>query len=72
MWYNGLDIPNSWCSDDPNKEDTTPAERVRCLEDEDVLEEERVQLCQLEKWSILDKEDFKVLLILFALCKQQN
>ncbi len=42
-----LDIPNSGCSDDSNEEDATPAERVRRLEDEDVLEEERVQLCQL-------------------------
>lgn len=42
-----LNIPYSWCSDDSNEEDTTPAERVRRLEDEDVLEEERVQLSQL-------------------------
>lgn len=42
-----LDIPHSGCSDDSNEEDTTPAERVRRLEDEDVLQEERVQLCQL-------------------------
>lgn len=37
----------SGCSDDSDEEDTTPAERVRGLEDEDVLEEECVQLCQL-------------------------
>lgn len=42
-----LNIPYCWCSDDPNKKDTTPAERVRGLEDEDVLQEERVQLCKL-------------------------
>lgn len=46
-WSERLEIPNSGCRDDSNKEDTTPAERVRRLEDEDVLEKERVQLCQL-------------------------
>lgn len=40
-------VPNSGCSDDSDEEDATPAERVGCLEDEDVLEEERVQLGQL-------------------------
>lgn len=40
-------LPYSGCSDDSNEKNTTPAEWVRCLEDEDVLEEECVQLCQL-------------------------
>lgn len=44
-----IGIPNSWCCNDSNEQDTTPAERVRGLEDEDVLQEECVQLSQLEK-----------------------
>lgn len=42
-----VNLPYSGSSDDSNKEDTTPAEWVRGLEDEDMLEEEGVQLCQL-------------------------
>lgn len=47
MYVWGSIVPYGGCSDDTNEEDATPAERVRGLEDEDVLEEERVQLCQL-------------------------
>lgn len=42
-----LNIPHGWCCDDSDEEDPAPAERVRRLEDEDVLEEECVQLRQL-------------------------
>lgn len=52
---NKCDIPYSWCRNDSNEKDTTPAERVRGLEDEDVLQEECVQLSQLEKCRIKDR-----------------
>ena len=48
------DIPYSWCRNDSNEKDTTPAERVGGLEDEDVLQEECVQLSQLEKCRLGD------------------
>lgn len=47
IWDLSLNVPYSGCSDDSQEKDTTPAERMRGLEDEDVLEEERVQLGQL-------------------------
>lgn len=40
-------LPHSWSRDDADEEDPTPAERVARWENENVLEEERVQLCQL-------------------------
>ena len=40
-------IPHGGSSDASHDEDTAQAERVGHLEDEDVLEEERVQLCEL-------------------------
>lgn len=47
MSFRRLNVPYGWCCDDSDEEDPAPAERVRRLEDEDVLEEERVQLRQL-------------------------
>lgn len=49
------DIPYSWRCNDSNEKDTTPAERVRGLEDEDVLQEECVQLSQLEQCRKIDR-----------------
>lgn len=45
MWTSHLyffNLPHSGCCDDSNKENPAPAEWVRRLEDEDVLEEEGV------------------------------
>ncbi len=43
-----LHSPYGRSSDDPDEQDPAPAESVACWEDEDVLQEERVQLRQLE------------------------
>lgn len=46
-------LPHSRSRDDADEEDPTPAERVARGEHENVLEEERVQLCELpgKKWT---------------------
>lgn len=46
MWWKGS-LPYSRGCDDSKKENPAPAESVRRLEHEDVLQEERVQLSQL-------------------------
>lgn len=40
-------LPHCGGSDDPNEEDPAPAERMRGLEYEDMLQEKGVQFCEL-------------------------
>lgn len=44
-------LPHSWSRDDANEEDPAPAERVARRENENMLEEECVQLCELKEQS---------------------
>lgn len=56
-----MDLPHSWSRDDADEEDATPAERVARWENENVLEEERVQLCQLPTKTEREKSQVSLL-----------
>lgn len=46
-WIISRSVPHSGGSDDPDKQDSTPAQGMRCLEHENVLQEEGVQFRKL-------------------------
>lgn len=48
-WIISRSVPHSGGSDDPDKQDSTPAQGMRCLEHENVLQEEGVQFRKLNQ-----------------------